>query len=63
MPYIFLLADKGYIYRRYCMCMCVCVCVCACMYVNGMSVAPEKEILLLDLLTHCQALLQAGNRF
>ena len=46
-------------------CVCVCVCVCArtCMYVNGMSVAPEKEILLLDLLTHCQALLQAGNRF
>ena len=61
MQYIFLLADKGCIYRRQCMCMCVCVC--ACMYVNGMSVAPEKEILLLDLLTHCQALLQAGNRF
>ena len=33
MQYIFLLADKGCIYRRQCMCMCVCVCVCVCMYV------------------------------
>lgn len=38
-------------------CMCVFVCVCLRTYVNGLSVAPEKGFLLLDLLTHCQTLL------
>lgn len=40
-------------------CVCMHMCVHVHMYVNGLSLAPEKEILLLDLLTHCQALLQA----